>query len=86
MTGGSRVRFPAGVMGENYSSIQSPETQSILRMYLWWSLSTLYLHACQVTVTVGDSGLWFKQKYIRDKLRYSGLLCAHQQAFRAYGR
>ena len=27
------------------------------RMYPWWSLCTLYLHACQVRVTVGDSGL-----------------------------
>ena len=26
-------------------------------MYLWWSLCTLYLHACQVKATVGDSGL-----------------------------
>ena len=26
-------------------------------MYLWWSLCTLYLHACQVRVTVGHSGL-----------------------------
>ena len=26
-------------------------------MYLWWSLHTLYLCACQVRVTVGDSGL-----------------------------
>ena len=26
-------------------------------MYLWWSLHPLYLHACQVRVTVGDSGL-----------------------------
>ena len=25
--------------------------------HLWWSLCTLYLHACQVRVTVGDSGL-----------------------------
>ena len=24
-----------------------------MRMYLWWSLCTLYLHVCQVTVTVG---------------------------------
>ena len=24
---------------------------------LWWSLCRLYLHACQVRVTVGDSGL-----------------------------
>ena len=27
-------------------------------IYLWWSLCTLYLHACQVRVTVGDSGLF----------------------------
>ena len=27
------------------------------QMYLWWSLCTLYLHTCQVRVTVGDSGL-----------------------------
>ena len=26
-------------------------------MYLWWSLCTSYLHACQMRVTVGDSGL-----------------------------
>ena len=25
--------------------------------YFWWSLCTLYLLACQVRVTVGDSGL-----------------------------
>ena len=28
-----------------------------LRMYLWWSLCTLCLHACQVKVIVGDSVL-----------------------------
>ena len=28
-----------------------------LRMYLWWSWCTFYLHASQVRVTVGDSGL-----------------------------
>ena len=28
-----------------------------LKMYLRWSLCTLYLHACQARVTVGDSGL-----------------------------
>ena len=28
------------------------------RMYLCWSLCTLYLHALQVRVTVGDSGLY----------------------------
>ena len=27
------------------------------RMYIWWSLCTLYLHTCQVRVTVGDSSL-----------------------------
>ena len=27
------------------------------RMHFWWSLCTLYLHACRVRVTVGDSGL-----------------------------
>ena len=26
-------------------------------MYLWWSLCTLYLHARQVRVTVGDTDL-----------------------------
>ena len=30
---------------------------SFYKMYLWWSFCTLYLHACQVRVTVGDSGL-----------------------------
>ena len=29
-----------------------------LRMYLWWSSCTLYLHACQVRITTGISGLW----------------------------
>ena len=28
-----------------------------LGMYLWWSLCTLYLHACQVRVAEGNSGL-----------------------------
>ena len=27
------------------------------RMYLWWSLRTLHLPACQVRVTIGNSGL-----------------------------
>ena len=30
-----------------------------LRMYIWWSLCTLYLHICEARVTVGDSGLCF---------------------------
>ena len=29
----------------------------VWKLYLWWSLCTLYLHACQVRVTVGDTGL-----------------------------
>ena len=29
----------------------------VMRMYLSWSLCAFYLHACQVRVTVGDSGL-----------------------------
>ena len=32
-------------------------TGSLVRMYLWWSWCTLYLHACQMRVTLGDSGL-----------------------------
>ena len=28
-----------------------------LRMHLWWILFSLYLLACQVRITVGDSGL-----------------------------
>ena len=31
----------------------------VLRMYPWWSLCTLYLLACQVRVTVGDSDLCY---------------------------
>ena len=34
-----------------------PLAEFMQRMYLCWSLCTLYLHACQVRVTVGDSGL-----------------------------
>ena len=33
------------------------DLRHLQRMYLWWSLCTLYLHACQVRVTAGDSGL-----------------------------
>ena len=35
----------------------SKQSKHKLRMYLWWSLCTLYLLACQVRATVGDSGL-----------------------------
>ena len=32
----------------------------LVQMYLWWSLCSLYLHACRVRVTVSDSGFyWF---------------------------
>ena len=37
----------------------------VLRMYLWWSLCTLYLHACQVRVS----------EFLRS------LLCLHCQEF-----
>ena len=30
---------------------------ALKKMYVWWSLCTLNLHACQVRVTVVDSGL-----------------------------
>ena len=30
-----------------------------MMMYLWWSLCTLYLHACQVKLIVGNSGLCY---------------------------
>ena len=36
------------------TNLKQNEAQKI---YLWWSLCTLYLHACQVRVTVGNSGL-----------------------------
>ena len=36
---------------------KSIKKTSMLRMYLWWSLYTLYLLACQMRVTVDDSGL-----------------------------
>ena len=36
----------------------------------WWSLCALHLHACQVRVTVGDSGLW-----LRTQVFYSTKIC-----------
>ena len=44
----------------SYETERGPDvfdSDPFLRMYLWWSLCALYLHACQVRVTVGDSGL-----------------------------
>ena len=49
--------------GESYSGavyvpcIYTNTRWELLWMYLWCSLCTLYLHACQVRVTVGDSDL-----------------------------
>ena len=39
-------------------------------MYFWWSLCPLYLHACQVRVAVGDSGLCCctRVTYFKNKL------------------
>ena len=36
----------------------------VTRMYLWWSLCTLYLHACQVRVTVLRSSLCYLRECI----------------------
>ena len=36
---------------------QNASAESTNRMFLWWSLCTLYLHARQVRVTTGNSGL-----------------------------
>ena len=39
------------------SGVAELKTVAMFRTHLWWSLRTLYLLACQVRVTVGDSGL-----------------------------
>ena len=44
------------------SAMRVPPMQKLsfplLSMYLWWSyVPCIYSHACQVVVTVGDSGL-----------------------------
>ena len=38
-------------------SLSQTVHQTKIRMCVWWSLCTLHLHACQVRVTVSDSGL-----------------------------
>ena len=38
-------------------ALLSRVTEVVLRMYLWWSLCALYLLACLMRVTVGNSGL-----------------------------
>ena len=40
-----------------YLSIACLRPNLSKRIYLWWSLRSLYLHACPVRVTVGDSCL-----------------------------
>ena len=45
------------------------------RMYLWWSLCTLYLHACQVRVTVGSSGLRCCICVMYIECKFNSLLC-----------
>ena len=50
-------------------------------MYLWWSLCTLYLHACQVRVTVGDSGLCY---YYYWSLLYSAILLSRADSLRSH--
>ena len=39
------------------SVIKLPSSFIMSRMYLWWSVCTLYLHIHQVRVTIGNSGL-----------------------------
>ena len=38
------------------ATVVSEKAVAGLRLYRWWSLCTLYLHACQMRVTVGNSG------------------------------
>ena len=52
----------------------------VLRMYLWWSSCTLYLHACQVRVTVGDSSFRCSSCIMCFK-RLLTLLCVHYYTF-----
>ena len=50
--------FPSSLYSlQDWSWKQSSTAGNILRMYLWWSSCPLYLHACQVRLTIGDSGL-----------------------------
>ena len=58
---------------------------SNLRMHLWWSLCTLYLFACQVRVTVGDSGLcccvYVFQGLINSLVCWSNQVKCHNSVF-----
>ena len=46
------------------------QTSAKRRLYLWWSSCTLYLLACQVRVTVGDSGLCCCDTYFQRQLTF----------------
>ena len=54
-------------------------------MRLWWSLCTLYLFACQVRVTVGDSGLcccfYVFQGLINSLVCWSNQVKCHNSVF-----
>ena len=50
-------------------------------MHLWWSLCTLYLLACQVRVTVGDSGLCCCTCYVFRAL-INSLVCWREEDVR----
>ena len=41
----------------HFATFSCCQSRLMKRMYLWWNLCTLYLLACQVRVTVDDSGL-----------------------------
>ena len=48
------------VLGHNCQTMNCGITFSfcsVSRMYFWWGLCPLYLHTCQVRVTIGNSGL-----------------------------
>ena len=41
--------------------VKTAETKDeaiLQRVYLWWSLGTLYMHECQVRVTIGASAVF----------------------------
>ena len=48
--------FSESTMHSAFRNVVMTRLTSV-RMYLWWSLCALYLHACQVRVAVDDSGL-----------------------------
>ena len=62
--------------GVNFNVVRHLHTTlKIWRMYLWWSLCTLYLHACQVRVTVGLRSLYTVLVYFECQLLSCVLIC-----------